>query len=638
MPIIRIVSTCVRRQSSTPVPRFLLSGNRPMQPSETTYQLPPFPAFPAISRYVPLGSLQEAFARVCRSIDANDMLSLVIGPPGTGKTLLAGLLAQHYRGSHDVVVLGETRMNDQQSFLRHLLHHLKVDLTNVRDSDLQLAVMDRVCRDDAPAGGLLIIVDEAQSLSPEVFESIRMVTNIMHHGIPRVATVICGGTKLDDLLIETSMESFTQRIATRCYLHPLNGEETRRYIRETIRQCGADPDATISDDAITTVYHACSGFPRLINQLMTQAIDCAEEADQSMISERIIDLAWSQLQQLPSPVVEEPRLASHSSDVEFGELDEVATNDDLDESSTEERSTAECNLADSRHATNASTDVVPAISQVDRPSPTASAEGSADWWFDDEVMEQDEASFAATLGEIETESSHDLSANVAGDTSSNRPVLDESFFGEFDEEEQILLGAEFKGPQSRKPTETIDLESVLHREIVGLSEYLSDALLSIEEGEAELDCMESIDEEPLGSGEPDEVVEDFVASPADSLNDVSIAMDESDCLQADETGEADQATAATGSGSMTGKGTADGETRQPSCSIVSIVPELGTDVDGDEPGPRKHDDSDLLVIEDEVEMRRIDAAKRYDSLEKTISVDFQAMLSRMRSGAKDSHA
>ena len=74
-----------------------------------------------------------------------------------------------------------------------------------------------------------------------------------------------------------------------------------------------------SDEAIAAAHHACSGVPRLLNQLLTQAIDCAEEADQSLIDERVIDVAWAQLQQLPSPMVDEPKIQIESTAVEFGE-------------------------------------------------------------------------------------------------------------------------------------------------------------------------------------------------------------------------------------------------------------------------------------------------------------------------------
>lgn len=324
MPIIRTVSTYVATDATesicNPSPP---SGLNMIDSSNQNDSIPPFPAFPCAARYVAVGSLAEGFTRVCRSIDTREAVSLVIGPPGTGKSLLCGLLAQRYRESHDVVVLGDTPLEDRAAFQRHLLHHIGIDFSKVVNGDLHLALIDHLCRQQSPSAGLLLIIDEAQALSPEVIEAIRVVTNIMHQGQPRVSCVLCGGMKLDEILVDRSLEAFTQRIATRCYLHPMNSDETRQYVFETISSCGAQPERTISPEAIAAIHHACGGVPRLINQMMTLAIDCAAEQKQQTISEPIVNQAWSQLQQLPSPITDEPKI-SESSPVEFGELSDSA--------------------------------------------------------------------------------------------------------------------------------------------------------------------------------------------------------------------------------------------------------------------------------------------------------------------------
>lgn len=247
---------------------------------------------------------------------------MVVGPPGTGKSLMCNILVEHYKDTHEVVVLGETPIDSEAALLRRIMHHLGVKLSTIPDNDLQLALIDRVCGEDSAPNGLLILADEAQSMSTQVLEAIRMTTNIMRRGEPRVSAVVCGGPRLDDTLTSPMMEPFTQRIATRCYLHPMNSNETREYIREAIRRCGANPNETISDDAISAVHHACSGVPRLINQLMTQAVDCAEAANHASIGLHDINVAWAHLQQLPGPMLEEPKFAKQSN-VEFGQLDET---------------------------------------------------------------------------------------------------------------------------------------------------------------------------------------------------------------------------------------------------------------------------------------------------------------------------
>ncbi|MDA8746106.1 AAA family ATPase, partial [Rubripirellula amarantea] len=302
-----------------------------MQSIDNNLSVPPFPPFPSVTRFVDIGSVADTLERLGRSITAREAIALVIGPPGVGKSLIALTVAARFMQSHDVVVLNDTSIDDRTALLRHLLHHLGIDHVAGPANDLHLALVDRICKSPSKKEGLLIVVDEAQSLDPDVLEAIRMVTNIMKDGIRVVSAVICGGVKLDETLTSASMEAFNQRVATRCYLHPMSLDETRSYIHSIIGQCGADPGTTITEDAISAIHHGCNGVPRLINQLMTQAIDVAAESDQVIISEAIVDSAWAILQQLPSPMVDEPKIAGASSRnsgdcaIEFGELSDLSS-------------------------------------------------------------------------------------------------------------------------------------------------------------------------------------------------------------------------------------------------------------------------------------------------------------------------
>jgi type II secretory pathway predicted ATPase ExeA len=519
-----------------------------MQTSDQNFQIPPFPAFPSTHRYLPVGPVQEALTRVCRSIDADEAISLVIGPPGTGKSLLCVLVAQHYRETHEIVVLGQTRIENRSALFRHLLHRLGVDLHNVRDSDLEFTLVDHVCRHESQQRGMLLIVDEAQSLSPDVLEAIRMITNTMRDGLPCVFAMLCGGVKLDDLLADAAMEAFSQRVATRCYLHPMNRDETAHYLRETIRQCGANPDSTISSEAIAAIHHASHGIPRLVNQLMTHSIDCAEEADQSMIDERIVNVAWAQLQQLPGPMVEEPRLTRSDSAVEFAELDEM----ELIAPATNSQQVAErvqCELTDLE-------DII--------------VDGATELWIDE--FDVDQAStqptpFRSAAARIEVPQSCNYFAYDFVETSENASP-DETVFGDFDHEEDIAVGTGFPARTHSTNETHVDLESALHQEIIGLNTELVDLLI-----DAPTHC------------------------------DVDAAADagESTILRFEEPNVPSSERTVNSRDEFTGR-----------------------------------DDSDLLVIEDEVEIRRVDSGKRHEAKEHTYSVDFQVMMSRMRGGSKSS--
>lgn len=591
---------------------FLLSGKSTMQPIESNQQLPPFPAFPCTTRYVQVGSVADALTRVFRSVDASEAISLIIGPPGTGKSLLCGLLALQYRETHDVVVLGGTRLADGNALMRQLLHHLPIDQDTFRDGDPHLALVDYLESDRSAKDGLLIIIDEAQSLPKEVLEAIRMVTNIMSVGVPRVTAIVCGGAQLDNLLVEPSLESFTQRVATRCYLHPLNGAETATYIREIIRQCGADPDATINDEAVAQIHHACSGVPRLINQLMTQSIDCAEEAEKNLITDEIITLAWSQLQQLPSPMIEEPSIKGESIEIEFGELDERPS-DDLD--------LTVLSLVDGGFEVERKDAM-----EASDPPPQPPSMGLG---LEDILLEPEDGEWLASNledGEFDhaTPSEMDCPTQV---TQTNPELL----FGNFDNEEQIKLGMGVSERSTNSDPQPTDLEKALHEEVIGLNDCLQDLLGQPLSCDSMIDACESLDDESF-------------ELPARSLTP-----NETPGSESSEHYPRIIPSGAEESNQPIGSASVEPSTVNAQDSLQRDAPEETPDmmtsssesvlwIEGHEiplkPLPQRRDDSDLLVIEDEVELQRIDVANQNDSSEQAISVDFQTMLSRMRSGGK----
>nr|WP_095737386.1 AAA family ATPase [Rhodopirellula sp. SM50] len=438
-----------------------------MKNFEHDFVLPPFPGFPSASRFVPVGPVLETFSRVSRSVLAREAISLVIGPPGTGKSLVCALLAKEFAATHDIVALGDTPIADDTAFYRLLLHRLGVPLETGKRDDFELMIHDRLCGPDAKPHGALLVIDEAASLTTDVLEAIRRLTNLMRGGQPMVSAVVAGGVKLDETLTAPSLEPFVQRVTARCYLHPLNAEETRQYIRQSIEVCDASSDDTIADHAISAIYHATSGVPRLINHLMTEAIDCAAELGETLIDEHTVNKAWASLQQLPSPMIEEPRMQPECSVVEFGELSDPAVH------------------AEDNHLIE-STPAEPA-----EPAEATVAEA-------EEFVDEPEDS-------IESEPS-DAAVSVVPD-----PV---SLFGEFEDEENIEVGvAQVKA----KPNESseVDLETMLHSQIVGLSQFVSENTAS---RYSEIDSL-AMFEEPgmIQDSASAELLEESPGSPAEEM-------------------------------------------------------------------------------------------------------------------------
>ena len=627
-----------------------------MRSSDQQYIVSPFPAFPSVSRYVPVGSIADCMTRVCRSVDAQEGVSLVIGPPGTGKSLLCNLLVDKYCQTHEVAVLGETPMEDPLAYQRHLLHHLGVDYRELGEQDLHLSLVERVCGQSSSDDGLLIVIDEAQALSAEVLEAVRMSTNIHLAGQPRVFAVLAGGVKLDETLAAPSMEAFSQRIAARCYLHPMNTDETRTYIHQTILACGADPQATITDDAIAAVHHACCGVPRLINQIMTEAIDIAEASGESTMNDNTIDLAWAQLQQLPSPMIESPSVKSTGAPIEYGELQDF----DGDQfSMTITGSTTSDSKVEMDITTNGDAMLVkePPHECVENETEVQSLESNDEQSCDEPVVPPAPSS-TTLFGEFEDEeevsignatqvapeptnaeqpSSTGLMTPVAinfdekeysKDTSCSDDVIDASMTVEVDIDQSVSSADE---EQDRCK----DLQWVVQQEMLCVADASSSAhvLTAQEHGFTEqVDstqavCCDYTTSPRIQLNEEDFIDESFTDEPR-GIDESILSNSENENLVDSSDESAEQGTIHLRLHDEVNDGTLDD----------ALILESDQAAGGASITLSSHDDRDLLIIEEDVDLHRDmdceSSVQSSASTDESVSVDFHSMLQRMRTGTE----
>jgi hypothetical protein len=176
---------------------------------------------------------------------------------------------------------------------------------------------------------MLLIVDEAHMLPLRLLEEIRLITNLVRQGQPRVRLLLAGGLLLDERLAAPRMESLNQRVVARCYLQAMSREETVQYVRAQLRAVGGDPDRIFSPAALPAIYHATNGIPRLVNQVCDHVLLLAAIGRRATVDVPGVEEAWADLQQLPTPWNQEeaPRDGAPQSPrdiLEFGQLDDEA--------------------------------------------------------------------------------------------------------------------------------------------------------------------------------------------------------------------------------------------------------------------------------------------------------------------------
>jgi type II secretory pathway predicted ATPase ExeA len=262
----------------------------------------PFLTVPTLERYYPGSTIEHIFQMASRAISRAEGPVAIFGGTGLGKTMLCLRIAEHFRRNHDVVMLSSSQLITRRALLQSLLFELKMPYRNLNEGELRLTLMNRLQpSSEHPGLGLLLIADEAQTLSPKLLDEIRLLTNIARDGMPRVRLVLCGTMKLEDCLSNPRMESLCQRLSCRCYLTPLTQQETAGYVAHKIELSGATLETVFTREALEAIYRGTDGIPRLIDQLADQTLLLAAQDRQRPISAALVGKAWSMLQQLPNP-------------------------------------------------------------------------------------------------------------------------------------------------------------------------------------------------------------------------------------------------------------------------------------------------------------------------------------------------
>lgn len=288
----------------------------------------PFASQPQVTRYFPAASMEDARQRLGRSIERGDGPGVVLGGAGIGKSLLLQALAAQYRQKFDVVLLACAQLCTRRALLQAIHFELGLDYRRRDEGELRLSLLDTLLSTDESTQGLLLLVDEAQALANHLLEELRLLTNLSRGGAPRIRLVMAGLPSLEEKLATPELQSFSQRLAARCYLAPLTRAETEQYVRAQLAASHAEADRLVAPQAYDAIFANADGVPRVINQICDRALVLADARHFERIDAAIVQAAWADLQQLPTSwepptpsnphqTKAEPGLASV---VEFGSL------------------------------------------------------------------------------------------------------------------------------------------------------------------------------------------------------------------------------------------------------------------------------------------------------------------------------
>lgn len=293
----------------------------------------PFTTTPFVKHYFAGATIQQSIGQAQLCIDRASGPVVLIGDIGTGKSLFLAMLEEHYKSFFSVVNLGCARLETRKDLLQSILFSLDRPIIGRTESELRFDLMAEVKPNEKCENGMLLLVDDAEALSTDLIDELRLITNYVVEGVPRVRLAMAGRQGLEELLTEPKVASFVQRIATRCYLSPLSGEETAAYVISHIDRVGGVGTEMFPADSLAKIHECTDGIPRLINQVADFALIIAGTRGAQTVSSTIIEEAWADVQSIPgmaAPPQESADPSGEKSDwtvIEFGSLADESDSD-----------------------------------------------------------------------------------------------------------------------------------------------------------------------------------------------------------------------------------------------------------------------------------------------------------------------
>jgi len=247
------------------------------------FEMTPDPAFLYLGE-----AHQEGLATLVYAVRARKGFVMLTGEVGTGKTTLLHALLSQLDPMTASAFLFNPRL-EPLDFFRVLFDEYGIEKECRTKADYLIALneflIDRLRR-DLPT---LLIVDEAQNLSPELLEEIRLLSNLETPTAKLIHILLVGQPELEDLLARHELRQLRQRIVLRFRLRPFDAHETAGYIEERLRLAGYTGKGLFRRSALRRIHEVSGGIPRLINIVCDGALLLGYSRDLESLDAAVID-------------------------------------------------------------------------------------------------------------------------------------------------------------------------------------------------------------------------------------------------------------------------------------------------------------------------------------------------------------
>ncbi len=232
---------------------------------------------------------EEALACLTYGIQSRKGFVLLTGEVGTGKTTLINKLLEWLRLQQVATAfVFNSRLNTTQ-FLDYMMADFGIPCESKAKSQVLLRLYNWLLDRYRAGETAVLIVDEAQNLTDEVLEEIRMLTNLETFTEKLLQIVLVGQPELEHRLKQPQLRQLRQRLTLRARTHALTLDETKAYIQQRLRIAGSNGQQIFEPESVVAIHRYADGIPRVINLLCEHCLVSGFVDQQKVIGALVVD-------------------------------------------------------------------------------------------------------------------------------------------------------------------------------------------------------------------------------------------------------------------------------------------------------------------------------------------------------------
>lgn len=247
----------------------------------------PFNTTPDSKFFFPSAKHTEALNSLRYAIEERKGFVTITGEIGAGKTTVCRTLLKNLDLNTRTALITNTHLTAKE-LIAEILDEFEIEYRGGSKQKLLSYLNDFLINQLSSNINVVLIIDEAQNLSPSVLEEVRMLSNLETEKEKLIQIILLGQPQLKAKLENPKLEQFKQRIAVYYHITALNRIETEEYIRHRLSLVNPDSKETFTTEAIEIIYAHSRGIPRLINLIADSALLSGYVSETKTITEQII--------------------------------------------------------------------------------------------------------------------------------------------------------------------------------------------------------------------------------------------------------------------------------------------------------------------------------------------------------------